>query len=177
MVTRLQRLSDLGDEHTDYSLPEAPLLVPPRDAMESLQIGLWAKEQIVALRQQECQWLHSWREWLDDASSTDHGAVRHWLRGDDPTPPVVFLPREDWTATTHIPEMDTLLQRAWGPINRHYANRPQLDVDLLGTLTRGCTALVPKEGPPGALNTCPQTQLSLVYRLWAWLRLQEGMAW
>ena len=196
--------------------------------------------------------MQSWREWLDDATSTDQGTVYRWLRGDDPTPPVVFLPREDGTARSQIPEMDALLQRAWGPIGRKYADRPQPDVNLFmgayghhlrcvpkvtaprtrerlsqraramkpstlgldgwalqdlrtlppdlmdwlaallgfvertgrwpgaltpGRLTRGYTALVPKEGPPGALNTRPLTVLSIFYRLWAGARLQEAMAW
>ena len=154
-----------------------------------------------------------------------------------------LLPQEDRTATTHIPEMDALLPRAWGPINRKYADRPQPDVDLFmeayghhlrcvpmltapltrerlsrraramkpsalgalhdlralppnlmdwlaallgfvertgrwpGALTRAYTAPIPKEGPPGALNTRPLTVLSIVYRLRAGVRLQEAMAW
>ena len=162
------------------------------------------------------------------------------------TPPVAFLPREDGTATSHIPEMDALLQRVWGPIDRKYADQPEPDVDRFmeayghhlrcvpmvsapltgerlsqrarpmkpsalgldgwalqdlralppdlmdwlaallgvvertgrwpGALTRGYAALVPKEGPPGALHTCILTVSSIVYRLWAGARLQEAMA-
>ena len=44
-------------------------------------------------------------------------------------------------------------------------------------LAEGYTALVPKEGPPGALNTRPLTMLSKVYRLWAGLRLEEVILW
>ena len=44
-----------------------------------------------------------------------------------------------------------------------------------GALTHGYTALVPKEGPPGALNTRPLTSLSIVYRLWAGVWLQEAI--
>ena len=160
---------------------------------------------------------------------------------------MVFLTWEDGTATTHIPEMDALLQRDWGPINRKYADGPQPDGDrfmeayghrlrcvpmvtapltgerlsqraramkpsalgldgwalqdlralppdlmdwpaellcvvermgrLPGAPTCGYTALVPKEGPPGALNTCPLTVPSIVYCLWAGARPQEAMAW
>ena len=34
-------------------------------------------------------------------------------------------------------------------------------------LAGGYAALIPKEGPPGSLNTRPPTTLSVVYRLWA----------
>ena len=44
-------------------------------------------------------------------------------------------------------------------------------------LAEGYTALVPKDGPPGALNTRPLTVLSTVYRLWAGLRLEEVILW
>ena len=42
-------------------------------------------------------------------------------------------------------------------------------------LVRGYTALVPKEGPPGSLNTRPLIVLSVVCKLWAGVRLQEMM--
>ena len=44
-------------------------------------------------------------------------------------------------------------------------------------LAEGYTALIPKEGPPGPLNTRPLTVLSMVYRLWAgigWKRPSSG---
>ena len=44
-------------------------------------------------------------------------------------------------------------------------------------LAEGYTALVPKDGPPGALNTRSLTVLSTVYRLWAGLRLEEVILW
>ena len=44
-------------------------------------------------------------------------------------------------------------------------------------LAEGYTALVPKDGPPGALNTHPLTVLSTIYRLWAGLRLEEVILW
>ena len=40
-------------------------------------------------------------------------------------------------------------------------------------LAKGYTALIPKEGPPGPLNTRPLTVLSLVYRLWVGVRLVD----
>ena len=55
------------------------------------------------------------------------------------------------------------------------------EVELRGKwparLAEGYTALVPKEGPPGPLNTRPLNVLSMVYRLWARLRLVDAIAW
>ena len=44
-------------------------------------------------------------------------------------------------------------------------------------LAEGYTALIPKEGPPGPLNTRPLTVLSMVYWLWVGLRLVDAIAW
>ena len=44
-------------------------------------------------------------------------------------------------------------------------------------LAEGYSALIPKEGPPGPLNTRPLTVLSMVYRLWAGVRLVDAIAW
>ena len=44
-------------------------------------------------------------------------------------------------------------------------------------LAEGYTALIPKEGPPGPLNMRPLTVLSMVYRLWAGIRLEEAIRW
>ena len=55
------------------------------------------------------------------------------------------------------------------------------EVERLGKwpirLAEGYTALIPKEGPPGPLNTRPLTVLSMVYRLWAGVRLVDAIAW
>ena len=55
------------------------------------------------------------------------------------------------------------------------------EVERLGKwptrLAEGYTALIPKEGPPGPLNTRPLTVLSMVYRLWAGVRLADAIAW
>ena len=44
-------------------------------------------------------------------------------------------------------------------------------------LAEGYTALIPKEGPPGPLNTHPLTVLSMVYQLSAGVRLVDAIAW
>ena len=47
----------------------------------------------------------------------------------------------------------------------------------LARLGEGYTTLIPKDGPPGPLNTCPLTSLSMVYRPWAGVRLADAIAW
>ena len=44
-------------------------------------------------------------------------------------------------------------------------------------LVEGYTAVIPKEGPLGPLNTRPLTGLSKVYRLLAGVRLADALAW
>ena len=44
-------------------------------------------------------------------------------------------------------------------------------------VAEGYTALIPKEGPPGPLNTPPPTVFSMVYRLWAGITLREAIRW
>ena len=60
-------------------------------ALKSLE-RLRAKEQMVLWQQAE--------HWF-----TDQGAIYKWLRGDEPTLPVVFLLRPDETATANVAEM------------------------------------------------------------------------
>jgi len=43
---------------------------------------------------------------LDDPWLTDQGAVYRWMRGDDLTPPVLFLARHGSTATAAVEEVD-----------------------------------------------------------------------
>ena len=169
------------------------------------------------------------------------------MKGESFAPPVTFLVRPDGTPTANLREMDSLLQDAWRPINRKYAEPAEPDpaeflrrygrhvrcvpmfsgprtgrrlrralmrmhpsalgldgwsledlcalpdqlLELLADLLReverqgrwqlrfaeGYTALIPKEGPPGPLNTRPLTVLSMVYRLWAGISLEEAILW
>ena len=46
----------------------------------------------------------------------------------------------------------------------------------LACVAEGYIALIPKEGPPGPLNNRPLTVLSMVYMLWAGVRLADAMA-
>ena len=55
------------------------------------------------------------------------------------------------------------------------------EVERLGKwptcLAEGYTALIPREGPLGPLNTRPLTVPSMVYRLWAGVTLVDAIAW
>ena len=55
------------------------------------------------------------------------------------------------------------------------------EVERLGKwparMAEGYTALIPKEGPPGPLQTRPLSVLSMVYRLWAGVRLVDAIEW
>ena len=55
------------------------------------------------------------------------------------------------------------------------------EVERLGKwparLAEGYTVLIPKEGPPGPLNTRQPTVVSMVYRLWAGVRLVDAITW
>ena len=44
-------------------------------------------------------------------------------------------------------------------------------------LAEGYTTLIPKQGPPGPMNARPLTHLSMVYRLWAGVRLADATPW
>ena len=72
--------------------------------------------------------LHEWRSWLEEAWSSDHGAVYQWLKDESYAPPFTFLSKPDGTATANLAEMDGLLQDAWRPINRKYATDPEPDL-------------------------------------------------
>ena len=47
----------------------------------------------------------------------------------------------------------------------------------LTRLAEGYRALIPKEGPLGPLNTPLLTVLSMVYWMWAGVRLADTIAW
>ena len=52
------------------------------------------------------------REWcstLEQASTSDQGAVYRWLKDESYTPPVTFLSMPDGTATANLAAMDGLL--------------------------------------------------------------------
>ena len=55
------------------------------------------------------------------------------------------------------------------------------EVERLGRwparVAEGYIVLIPKEGPPGPLNTRPLTRLSMVWRLWAGVRLADAITW
>ena len=61
-----------------------------------------------------------WRTWLEEAWTSDQGAVCPWLKDESYAPPVTFLSKPGGTATANLAEMDGLLQDARRPKNRKY---------------------------------------------------------
>ena len=58
---------------------------------------------------------------------------------------MVFLTREDGSPTADVREMDQLLQSAWAPVNRKYAERPEPCLEV-------CYANDPQKG--GVSDAC-----------------------
>ena len=54
--------------------------------------------------------MRAWCMWLDEAWSSDQGAVYRWLGGDGFAPLVVFLTCVDGSATANGAEMDALVR-------------------------------------------------------------------
>ena len=62
--------------------------------------------------------MRAWREWLNEARSSDQVAVHQWLKEGLYAPRVTFLTRPDSTATTNLRRMGGLVEDVWRPINR-----------------------------------------------------------
>ena len=73
-------------------------------------------------------WVGGLRDWLDKAWSSNHGAVYRWLKDGFFMPLVTTVVRPDVTPTVNLREMGGLLQDAWWPINRKYADTPEPDL-------------------------------------------------
>ena len=82
---------------------------------------------LATLQAEDQDGLREWRSWLEEAWTSDQGAVYRWLKDESYAPPVTFLSRPDATATANLAEMDGLLQDAWRPINCKYATDPEPD--------------------------------------------------
>ena len=102
------------------------------------------------------------------ASQLDGPRVRKGLSGMKPS----ALGLDGWS----LPDLRSLPDRLLG-----WLADLLCEVERLGKwptcLAEGYTTLIPKEGPPGPLNTRRLTVLSMVYRLWAGVRLVDAIAW
>ena len=243
---RLGRLRARGPKYASLELDGSHERLAPLASLRRLRTTLVGKVRATLWAEDQDR-LREWRSRMEEAWTSNHGAVYRWLKDESYAPPVTFLSRPHGTATTNLAEMDGLLQDAWRPINRKYATDPEPDptaflhryghhvrrvpmmaspldspcqrkglsrmkpsalgpdrwslanlrslpdrllgwladllreVERLGKwparLAEGYRALIPKEGPPGPLNTRPLTVLSMVYRLWAGARLADTIAW
>ena len=123
---RLNRLRALGLECANLQLDgthERPAQLESLRRLCAMLAGkvratLWAEDQ---------GHLRELRSLLEEAWTSDLGALYRWLKDDSYAPPVTFLSKPDGTATANPAEMDGLLQDAWCPINRKYATDTKLD--------------------------------------------------
>ena len=123
---RLQRVHALRDEYAALQVPGPPDRLPPAAELRGLRTALQGRIRTERQRGDKDR-LQAWRDWLDEAWSSKQGAVYKWLKGESFAPPVTFLVRPDGTPTANLREMDSLLQDAWRPINRKYAEAAEPD--------------------------------------------------
>ena len=106
-------------------MPEgSPDKLAPLGPLRRLRIALTIKVGTVQ-QAEDRERLRAWRSWLEEAWSTDQGAVYRWLKDESYAPPVTFLSRLDGTRTANLGEMDGLLQDALRLVNRKYADSPE----------------------------------------------------
>ena len=106
-------------------MPEGgPDNLAPLRPLRRLRIALTIKVRTVQ-QAEDRERLRAWRSWLEEAWSTDQGAVYQWLKDESYAPPVTFLSRPDGTGTANLGEMDGLLQDALRLVNRKYADSPE----------------------------------------------------
>ena len=124
---QLLRVHALGDEYASLQVPGPPDRLPLAAELRGLRTAL--QGHIGAERQRgDKDRLQAWRDCLDEASSSKQGAVYEWLKGESFAPPPTFLVRPDGMPTANLREMDSLLQDAWRPINRKYAEAAEPDL-------------------------------------------------
>ena len=123
---RLDKLRALRPEYADFEPGGArdrlASLTSLRRLCTTLAGKVWA-----TLRAEDKDRVREWRASLEEARSTDQGAVYRWLKDESYAPPVTFLSTPDGTATANLAEMDGLLHDAWRPINRNYASDAEPD--------------------------------------------------
>ena len=64
------------------------------------------------LRAEDNGRLRAWRAWLEEAWTSEKGALNRWLKDESFGPPITFLSRPDGTVTANPAKMDVLLQDA-----------------------------------------------------------------
>ena len=104
----LGRLCALGPEYASLQLDGSHHRLAPLPSLRRLCTTLAGRIR-ATLRAEDKDRLHEWRSWLEDASSSDQGAVYRWLKDESYAPPVTFLSRPDGTATSNLTEIDGLL--------------------------------------------------------------------
>ena len=126
---RIQAVRALRLPRSD-ALPDLPHLVEvPIPAAEHLEATNRALQRLVRdqARRGDAARTSAWKARLVEEMSVRPGAVYRWLWEEEFSRRVFLLARPDGTPTGNVQEMDELLQAAWGPINRKYAEASQPD--------------------------------------------------
>ena len=117
----LGRLCALGPEYADFEPGGTRERLASLASLRRLRTALAGKVR-ATLRAEDKDRVREGRAWLEEARSSDQGAVYRWLKDESYAPPVTFLSRPDGTATANLAEMDGLLKDAWRTKNRKYAS-------------------------------------------------------
>ena len=121
LLSRLRRLRALGPGHSGFHVEGGPDRLAPLGSLRRLRTALASEVQAVQ-QAADSERLRAWRSSLEEASSTDQGAVYRWPKDESYAPPVTFLSRPDGTATANLGEMDRLLRR----YGRHVRRVPMI---------------------------------------------------
>ena len=108
---RLRRPRALGPEYAGLVPDGSHDRLAPLGLLRRLRTTLAGKVR-ATLRAEDQGRLHEWRSWVEEAWTSNQGAVYRWLKDESYAPPVTFLSRPDGTATANLAEMDGLLQDA-----------------------------------------------------------------
>ena len=95
---RLGRLHALGPEYASLELDGSHDRLAPLAPLCRLRTTLAGKIQ-ASLRAEDKDRLHEWPSWLEEASSSDQGAVYCWLKDESYAPPVTFLSKPEGPTT------------------------------------------------------------------------------
>ena len=92
------RLRASGPEYAGLELNGSRDRLAPLESLCRLGTTLVGKVR-ATLRAEDRGRLHEWRSWLEEAWTSDQGAVHRWLKNESYAPPVTFLSKPDGTAT------------------------------------------------------------------------------
>ena len=87
---------------------------------------------------------HTWSMWVQQAWHSHPGRLYKYTKGEHPAS-APLLRRVDGTSTANATDMDEILQKAWAPIFRIYADKPEPDWTAFYVRFRAYITSVPME--------------------------------